>query len=77
MSSYTTATFVSLIFLIFKFIEMKIIDKDNKPLKSLVRDTILVYFSTIASLFIIDQFNSDLIDGSSSTTAVFTDTPGF
>ena len=43
---FIIAVFISIVFLIIKFIETKMIEKDNKPLKLLIRDTILVYFTT-------------------------------
>ena len=36
---------VSVCYLLFKFIEMRFVLKENKPLKVLVRDTVLVYLS--------------------------------
>ena len=38
------AGIISIIFLIIKFIEMRMIDKEPKPLKFLIRDSLLVYF---------------------------------
>lgn len=80
MNTYTTAGFVSAVFIIFKFVEMRLIDKESKPLKLLIRDTLLVYFSVIAAFFFIEQLDSNLTEGSSSSvggTVAFTDTPGF
>ena len=79
MNTYTTAGFVSAVFIIFKFVEMRLIDKESKPLKILIRDTLLVYFSVIAAFFFIEQLDSNLPEGSSSVggTVAFTDTPGF
>jgi hypothetical protein len=34
---------------------MRFVDKENKPLKFLIRDTLLVYFSVIAGHFVLDQ----------------------
>ena len=35
---------ISVSYLLFKFIEMRFVLKENKPLKLLVRDTVLVLF---------------------------------
>ena len=40
---------VSLIFLFAKFFEMRFIEKEDKPLKLLIRDSLVVYFSVILS----------------------------
>ena len=72
---FITAAIISIIFLIIKFIEMRFIEKENKPLKYLVRDTLVVYCSVIAGHFILDQINPIVI--SDKSTPVFTDNPGF
>ena len=54
---YLTAFVVSFIFLITKFVEMRFITKENKPLKTIIIDTIFVYFSVIVGYFIIEQFS--------------------
>jgi hypothetical protein len=75
---FVVAAVISITFLITKFIEMRFIEKESKPLKLLIRDTLLVYFSVIIANFVMDQINS-VIKGGSSTkvTPVFTDNPGF
>jgi hypothetical protein len=73
---FIIATIISIVFLIVKFIEMRFIEKESKPFKLLIRDALLVYFSVIASDFIIGQINP-IIKGGSNVTPVFTDNPGF
>ena len=67
---------MSITFLIAKFIEMRFIEKESKPLKFLIKDALLVYFSVIISNFIINQLNP-LVVSLHNTTPVFTDNPGF
>lgn len=69
---------ISVVFFIVKFIEMRFIEKENKPLKYLTRDSLLVYFSTLSSHFIITQLTSGLekLEGGGSTP-VFIDNPSF
>jgi hypothetical protein len=73
------AAIISIVFFITKFIEMRFVDKESKPLKLLIRDALLVYFSVVAGHFIIGQINPLLRGGSNSSliTPVFTDNPGF
>jgi hypothetical protein len=73
------AAIISIIFFITKFIEMRFVEKESKPLKLLIRDALLVYFSVVAGHFIIGQINPLLRGGSNGSivTPVFTDNPGF
>ena len=52
---FLVAAFVSVVFFILKFIEMRFLLKDAKPLKHLIRDSILVYFSVVTGMFIYNQ----------------------
>ena len=72
---YLIALVVSFVFLISKFIEMRFITKENKSLKSIIIDTIFVYFSVIVGYFIIDQFN--LQTKKFNDPPAFVDGPGF
>jgi len=76
---FVIAIVISVIFLISKFIEMRFIEKESKPLKLLIRDSLLVYFSVITSYFIIQQLSPMIQSGGEGVvnTPVFTDNPGF
>ena len=67
---------IACIFLIAKFIEMRFIEKENKPLKLLIRDTILVYISVVIGIFTYEQVNP-IMEGTVITPTVFTDNPNF
>ena len=63
---------------------MRFVDSHNqKPVKVLVRDSIVVCISAVLAVFILNQFENISSGGgsggggSSSTPAVFVDTPGF
>jgi hypothetical protein len=75
---FLVAGVISVIFLIGKFLEMRYVDKEPKPLKLLVRDTLLVYVSIIFGNFIVEQLNPVIneIDVPSAPLA-FTDNPPF
>jgi len=47
---------VSIVYLLFRFLEMRFIVKENKPLKFLLRDTLVVYISYIVGIFMYQQF---------------------
>jgi len=72
---FVIAGVISVVFLIAKFIEMRFIDKENKPLKLLIRDALLVYFSVVFGNFIIEQLKP--ISGGTGAPQVFTDNPDF
>ncbi len=76
---FFVAGVVSVVFLLAKFIEMRFIDKESKPLKLLVRDTLLVYFSVVTGGFIIDQIKPVIQEGGTipQNPAVFTGDPNF
>ena len=73
------ALIIAIVFLVIKFIEMRFIDKESKPLKLLIRDTLLVYLSVVAGYFILEQLKPVIQNGGASiiNTPVFTDNPGF
>ena len=49
---FVIAGIIAVIFFIVKFLEMRFVDKESKPLKFLVRDTLVVYVSVVAGNFI-------------------------
>lgn len=52
---FLVAGIISVIFFIGKFLEMRYVDQEPKPLKFLIRDSLLVYVSVVCGSFIIDQ----------------------
>ena len=78
---FIIAAVISIIFLIVKFIEMRYIEKDSKPLKLLIRDALLVYFSVVSGYFILEQLKPVMQNGDDLTgggvTPVFTNNPEF
>ena len=46
---------ISIVYCIYKFIEMRFVTKNSVPIKYLVRDSIIVCFSVISGLFLIQQ----------------------
>lgn len=67
---------IAFVYLLMKFVEMRITKNETKPMKELIRDTIIVYLSAIVGLYIINEFmptNATV----KTVTNVFTDTPGF
>jgi len=79
-SVFIIAGIISVTFLLVKFVEMRFVNKESKPLKDLVRDSLLVYFCVLVGNFILDQLKPVLqqVGGDAVITPrVFTDNPGF
>lgn len=81
------AVLATILFLFIKFLEMKYLDKEFKPLKLVVRDGVIVFVSTIVasySFFYMDGSINDFFNVITENkalqpeaTQIFTDTPAF
>ncbi|RZD41274.1 MAG: hypothetical protein CXT73_05250 [Methanobacteriota archaeon] len=74
-SIFVAGVAIATVYLLFRFIEMRFILKEKKPLKFLIRDTLMVYLSVVIGNFILSQFSSSIIEQKSPE--VFTDIPNF
>jgi hypothetical protein len=76
---FLIAGIISIIYFIAKFLEMRFIEKESKPLKFLVRDTLVVYVSVIAGNFVYEQVTPVIVENIMTTSApiAFTDNPPF
>lgn len=73
---------VAAVYFILKFMEMRFVESDSqKPLKVLIRDSIVVCISAVLAVFILNQFENSGGGGDGGSgggaPAVFVDTPGF
>ena len=64
-STFIIGIAISFVYLICKFIEMRFVLKENKPLKVLFRDTLLVYVSVIVGSFVLEQISDGSMVGGS------------
>jgi hypothetical protein len=78
-NTFIVAGIISIVFFLAKFCEMRFVDKESKPLKVLIRDSLVTYFSVVVGLFLVDQLKPLLENSSINTSApvVFTDNPVF
>jgi hypothetical protein len=78
---FLIATIISVIFFIVKFMEMRYVDNESKPLKLLIKDTIVVFVSIISGNFIYEQLTpvikDNVLNGGNSNPVAFTDNPPF
>lgn len=75
---FLVAGIISVIYFIGKFLEMRYIEKESKPLKLLIRDALLVYVSVVSGVFILEQLTPVINDTVTPFTPMaFTDNPPF
>jgi len=75
---FLVAGIISVIFFIAKFLEMRYIDKEPKPLKILIRDALLVYVSVVTGDFILAQLSPVINEKLTPINPLaFTDNPPF
>ena len=75
---FLVAGIISVIFFIAKFLEMRYINNEPKPLKFLIRDSLLVYVSVVFGSFILEQLKPVINDiVIPETPLAFTDNPPF
>jgi hypothetical protein len=76
---FVVAAIIAVIFFIVKFLEMRFVDKESKPLKFLIRDTLVVYVSVVAGNFVYEQVTPAVSEAVAATTQpiAFTDNPPF
>jgi len=82
MSDILTLSLASAtVYLIIRFIEMKYIDKDDKPIKLLMKDAVFVFLGVYLANFIVDQMGDmsqgSTISGGTIKTPAFTGDPAF
>ena len=76
---FVVAGIISVIFFIVKFLEMRFVEKESKPLKFLIRDTLVVYVSVVAGNFVYEQVTPAIAETVAGATQpiAFTDNPPF
>jgi hypothetical protein len=77
MNTYTFvgALVIAGLYLLMRFLEMRFILKENKPLKILLREAVMVYLSVLGGDFIIQQLEP--LKAIAGTPSVFTTPPDF
>jgi len=77
MNTYTFigALVIAGIYLLLRFLEMRFVLKENKPLKVLLREAVMVYLSVLGGDFILQQMAP--LKSAISAPTVFTSPPDF
>ena len=81
------STIATILFFMIKFAEMKFVEKEMKPLKYFIRDTVIVFVSVLLATFLfffaggsVTDFLNAMTETKTLNTAntqIFTDAPGF
>jgi hypothetical protein len=76
---FTKSFIITFVYIALKIIEVQMMtsnESEVKPLKTIVRDAIVVFFSSCIGIFAAEQI-SELSNDSLNVTKVFTNTPDF
>lgn len=69
---------MSIIYMIYKIIDMKYISKEEKSLKNITKDSLVVFLCGIFGLFILEQLNiNQIIGNTKEVLSAFTNDPDF
>ena len=75
---FLIAGVISVVFVLVKLAEARFIDKEAKPMKLLVRDSLVVYISVITGDFLLEQLQPFITTERITTKPeVFVDAPDF
>lgn len=75
---FLVAGLISVVFLVSKFLEMRYVEKEAKPLKLLIKDTLLVFVCILFGNFVLEQVKPVMDETlATSVPAAFTDNPPF
>jgi hypothetical protein len=74
-NTFITALIIAFVYLILKFMEMRFILKENKSLKTLLRETLIVYLSVLGGDFVLQQMQP--FKTALKVPEVFTSPPNF
>ena len=75
---FLVAGIISIIFFVAKFLEMRYVEKESKPLKILIRDALVVYVCVVVGMFILEQLTPVIKETVVPTSPIaFTDNPPF
>ena len=76
MAKFGLAAVIAVDYVLFLCLEMRFVLKENKPMKRLFRDGLLVYLSVLLGDFVLNQL-APLSKGVLKTPDVFTNDPDF
>tara|TARA_R110002072_G_scaffold76776_6_gene179822 strand:+ start:2778 stop:3017 length:240 start_codon:yes stop_codon:yes gene_type:complete len=77
-NNFLISSIIAIIYSLLKFLDMRYIKKENRPLKDLILDSSVVFISSLLTFFLFEQFNiADLINNNEALPEVFTGSAEF
>jgi hypothetical protein len=76
MDNFINAGIIAIIYLLIKFAEMRLLLKETKPVRDLIRDMVIVYISVFVGMYVIQEMVTSGLK-TVEVASAFTDTPGF
>ena len=68
----------SILYMIYKIIDMKYISKEEQSFKSVLKDSVVVFLAGLASVLILEQMNDfNILDNPKGVLNAFTNEPDF
>ena len=52
-------------------------EDDKKPLKGLLKETLIVYIASVFGIYLYSQFSNESMSGGNKNTMAFVDNPSF
>tara|TARA_B100000902_G_C27225447_1_gene871934 strand:+ start:541 stop:783 length:243 start_codon:yes stop_codon:yes gene_type:complete len=73
------STCVAVVYFVFKLIDSRLIQKDKRTIKMMLKDVLFVFMSTFLGGFILSKLNTKTLvgGGSENVTHAFTEEPNF
>ena len=69
-SIFAISLAIAIVYFILKFGEMRLISKEERPMKLMLRDTIAVYLSSVVGMYVVDQLGDAVVKKSPTTAFV-------
>jgi len=74
---FISSGIIAIVYLLFKFLEMRFIKNESLPIKELVKDGLIIYLCSCIGLYLVSQFIPIAKTLGTSSTKVFTDGGNF
>lgn len=74
INSYLYSSVIAICYVIFSILEMRFINDEAKPLKEVFKNTLIVFFSSVCSFYVLASMDSKSIV---KPTEIFTGNPEF
>lgn len=73
--SYLYSSVIAICYIILSILEMRFINNETKPLKDIIKNTFIVFFSSICSFYILSTMNTNTVEV--KPTEIFSGNPQF